>query len=285
LIPRHPTKKARKKLHFLAGPKGHLLMPSHTNLTPPETPRQSFQPRCFLCSTPVLYQQSVCPNAQTLLAYDIDHDEDLVLVLNCKQWSCRWCSTRKIAALASRTRLAEPNRLLTLTVNPALFNTPRDAFDATRRQVPVFFAQVRQRFDSVEYLRVTEATRLGWPHYHCMVRSPYLPHPVIKSIWSKLTGAVIVDVRQVHHTFKAYTYLVKYLSKVHSLEWTERHVSFSRGFFPPIEPGQALKRNLTNLLRIDQHPYNYLAQHYAGRPLCQTTPGTFLVGLEPPPST
>jgi len=247
--------------------------------TPPDPPRQVFQAVRFICSLPMLYDISVCPNAQTLLAHDIDFDENLVLVLPCKQWSCRSCSTKKIAALAYRTGQAQPNRLLTLTINPARHETPRAAFDATRRQVPVLFTQLRQRFGEVEYLRVTEVTRLGWPHYHCLVRSPYLPHPVVKSLWDKLTGATIVDVRQVDKSFRAYTYLVKYLSKIHALEWTERHVSFSRSFFPNDTADLRPKRNLTGKTVVPQHPYNYLEEHYHGKEIAQTSPGTFRVDL------
>lgn len=254
-----------------------MALPSH--LTPPEPERQSFQPRRFLCSTPTLYASPICPNAQTLLAHDVDRDENLVLVLPCKQWACRWCSSRKIAALAFRTKLAKPNRLLTLTVNPARHETPRDAFDATRRQVPVLFTQLRKRFGDIEYLRVTETTRLGWPHYHALLRSQYLPHVVVKNAWAKLTGAVIVDVRQVKQCFAAYTYLCKYLSKMSNLQWTERHVSYSRSFFPPDPQIDPPKRNLQQKTYVPQHPFNYLLNHYEGDSVCQTTPGTFLVDL------
>jgi len=250
--------------------------------SPPQPPSQPFEPHFLLCSLPALYNLSVCFNAQTLLAHDIDYDENLVLVLPCKQWSCRFCASRKIAALAYRTGQANPNRLLTLTINPRLHETPRAAFDATRRQLPVLVAEIRKRFGEMEYLRVTETTRLGWPHYHCLVRSPYLPHPVIKSMWDRLTGATIVDVRTVDKSFKAYYYLVKYLSKMHSLEWTERHVSFSRKFFPPQSADERPKRNLAGKTIVPQHPYNYLEEHYHGQRIAQTSPGTFRVDIGDP---
>jgi len=232
---------------------------------PPQPPRQPFRAHFLICNPATLWALSICPAAQTLLAHDIDYDENLVITLPCKQWSCRYCAHRKIATLAAKTALAEPNRLLTLTVNPALYEEPRHAFDSTRRQIPVLFAQLRIRFEEVEYLRVTEATRLGWPHYHCMVRSPYLPHPVIRDAWAKLTGATIVDIRQVTKCFKAYFYLMKYLSKIHSLEWTERHVSTSKGFFRPEPPGQERKRNLFGKTIVPQHPYNYLEDRKSTR--------------------
>jgi len=262
--------------------KENTAMPSSKHSTLPTPPRTPFVPHFLICSFNTLYALSLCPNAQTLLAHDIDHDENLVLALPCKQWNCRWCACRKIAALSYRTSLAKPNRLLTLTVNPALYETPREAFDKTRRCVPSLFSALRKRFLEVEYLRVTELTRLGWPHYHCLVRSPYLPHTVVKSAWSQLTGATIVDVRQVDKAFKAYSYLVKYLSKLHEIEWTERHVSYSRRFFPASTDDAYPKRNLFGKTIVPLHPYTYLEQNYHGQRIAQTSPGTFRVDLGDP---
>jgi len=249
--------------------------------TDPQPPRQPFRAHFLLCSLPTLYNLSICLNAQTLLAHDIDHDENLVITLPCKQWSCRFCASRKIAMLSRRTALANPNRLLTLTIDPSRYESPRHGFDETRRQVPVLIANLRKRFNEVEYLRVTELHKSGWPHYHLMVRSPYLPHPVVRDAWTALTGATIVDLRQVTKAFKAYYYLVKYLSKLHRIEWTDRHVSFSRGFFPPETPDPTLKRNLLGKTIIPQHPYNYLDEHYHGQRISQTSPGTFRVDISP----
>jgi hypothetical protein len=91
------------------------------------------------------------------------------------------------------------------------------------------------KYGEVEYLRVTEVTKKGWPHYHLLLRSGFLPHKVVKTLWAELTGATIVDLRQVKKSFSAYQYLVKYLSKLHRLEWTERHVSVSKNFAPKVE--------------------------------------------------
>jgi hypothetical protein len=69
---------------------------------------------------------------------------------------------------------------------------------------------------------------------------------------------------------------------MHHLDWTERHVSYSKAFFPPTDSSNGFKRNLKKVFIVPMHPYNYLRTHYEGRPICQTTPGTFRVDLEPP---
>jgi hypothetical protein len=206
-----------------------------------------------------------CPHAQTLSFWGPDGETECLIPLACNQWSCRWCATRKIRALARRTRDAKPNRLLTLTVDPARYDSPRAAFDQTRRLVSVLVSKLRKRFGELEYLRVTEVTRRGFPHYHLLVRSPYLPHPVVKAEWQRLTGATIVDVRQVPPTWSAVTYLTKYLSKLHDLEWTNRHVSYSRRFFPPAVPvDDDDPLGALGVTVIHSHPRSYLLEHHSG---------------------
>ena len=174
----------------------------------------------------------VCPRSQTLLSYSLTHSATVLFVLPCGTWSCRVCAEAKIKKLAHAVQAAQPNRLLTLTVNPALYESRKDAWEKTRKLVPILIRTLRKRFGSIEYLRVTEVTSAGWPHYHLLVRSDYLPQQVVKNEWSKLTGATIVDLRKVTRSWSAYKYLVKYLSKLHRLEWTNRHVSLSKNFVP-----------------------------------------------------
>ncbi len=219
----------------------------------------------------------VCPHAQTLVAYSHVYHADVVFVLSCRRWSCRPCSKTKIRKLAFGVKAAKPTRLLTLTVDPSLYDSPKAAWDATRKKVPLLVRKLRERFGEVEYLRVTEVTKRGWPHYHLLVRSGFLPHTVVKQYWAEMTGAKIVDLRQVKRSFEAYGYLVKYLSKLHKLEWTERHVSVSRNFIPKDEfkPDDRLVCDEGTLHRF--HPANYVAEYYEGRTLKRLSDGCHVV--------
>lgn len=219
----------------------------------------------------------VCPYAQTLYAYSTTHQVPVLFVLPCKRWSCRVCAEAKIKKLAHSVRSARPNRLLTLTVDPSLYVSPRHAWEETRKSVPILIRNLRKRFGEVEYLRVTEVTKAGWPHYHLLVRSSYLPHSVVRSLWNELTGARIVDVRQVTKSFKAYQYLVKYLSKLHKLEWTERHVSYSRNFIPEDkwEPDNPL--DYAGESFHSYHPANYVVEHCVGATLYRLSDHCHLV--------
>ena len=209
----------------------------------------------------------VCPYAQTLTAYSYTLHAEIMFVLSCRRWSCPVCSKSKIRKLAFGVRTAKPTRLLTLTVDPSRYETPKAAWESTRKKVPLLVRALRKQFGEVEYLRVTEVTRRGWPHYHLLVRSGFLPHAVVKRLWSEMTGAKIVDLRQVTRSFEAYSYLVKYLSKLHKLEWTERHVSVSRNFIPKddFSPDDKLTCGQGTLHKY--HPANYAAENYLGRTL------------------
>ncbi len=226
-----------------------------------------------LGSTMSLFQE--CFHGQTLEAYSTKYNRTVWLLLPCNQWSCRLCAARKISRLASKTNRAEPNRLLTLTIDPSKWDSPRESFDGTRRQVPELVRKLRLKFGSVEYLRVTELTNKGWPHYHLLIRSGFLPQPVVKEIWASLTGATIVDLRQVKNKFQTYIYLVKYLTKMHKLAWTTRHVSTSRNFFPPEPPVEKNTLGLTSKTVIESNPAKYLFSMFRGATLVELTHGVY----------
>jgi len=219
-----------------------------------------------------------CPHAQTLEAYSARFACTVWIALPCKQWSCRHCAHIKIKQLSVKTEAAKPNRLLTLTVDPALFDNPRHAFDETRRKVPECMRFLRTRFGECEYLRVTELTRNGWPHYHLMVRSPYIPHDVVKRKWQDLTGALIVDLRQIKQKLSCYTYLVKYLSKMHKIGWTERHVSYSRNFFPADDRPPREDLALSDQCVIESHPSTYIYSRFRGAKLTALGVNLFALG-------
>lgn len=216
-----------------------------------------------------------CPAAQTLVAISQRHQRLIFCLLPCRTWGCRPCSNAKVRRISYRVNQAKPNRLLTLTIDPALYDEPRQAFDQTRRKIPDLIKSLRPRFGEVEYLRVTELTAKGWPHYHLLVRSGYLPHPVVRDNWTKLTGATIVDLRQIHNRFKTYTYLVKYLAKMHNLGWSSRHMSYSRKFFPKEDdPPESLdelsERRIENL-----HPSHYFKLQYPDDSIEVLAPGVY----------
>lgn len=243
----------------------------------PAVRQPSIYPCPFLVAPANLLIENICTRAQSLLARIIGGDSSVLIGLGCKQWTCRFCAAVKIKRLSWLTMRAEPNRLLTLTVDPTLYRDQRHAFDATRARVAELIRALRVRFGDIEYLRVTEATKKGFPHYHLLVRSKFLPQAVVKNIWEQLTGAKIVDLRQVTKTFGAYNYLTKYLTKMHNLDWTERHVSYSKKFFPTDPKKDERPSDLGDFQRVQQHPYEWLANYCPDQTLIQQAPMRWLL--------
>lgn len=244
------------------------------------------QPQPLVVTPANLLALGNCPHAMTLTAWAADRHARLLFSTTCHRWSCGWCARQKIKKLAHLTALAGPNRFLTLTLDPWLrdaagrqagprYSSPRVAFEETAPMVSQLMKRLRQRFGEIEYLRVTEVTQQGWPHYHMLLRSAYLPHAVVKEAWQSLSGATIVDVRQVKKEFRAYWYLVKYLANLRDKSWTDRHVSYSRGFFPcPVnEPSD--RQPLTDKYQDPRHPHHYLAEEWPDDVVLPIAPGIF----------
>jgi len=243
------------------------------NLVPPGQPME------FQVDEYKLRDITCCPWAKTAIATHPAYSSNLLLIRPCKRWGCPVCSQQKIRALAQGVHAANPDRLLTLTVDPANHDDPELAWLDTKRKPAEFFRMLRARGIKCEYLKVTELTKKGYPHYHCLLRSDYIPQPVAKAAWNKLTGASIVDIRQVTKQFSAFTYLVKYLTKLHRLDWTDRHVSYSRGFFP-CPPSQDDHSNdlLVRIVEtVDEHPYAYAVRKYRNQPLTRLSPYRWLL--------
>ena len=240
-------------------------METTTTVPPP----RDYQPKPFLVQPQSCFSLHICPTASSSIRQPPGPTPAILAAVSCQRWGCPHCARAKISRLAAQTVLAAPNRLLTLTIDPSWYESPRAAFEKTAKLVPELIRKLRLRFGSIEYLRVTEVTKKGWPHYHLLVRSSYLPHIVVKSLWEKMTRAHIVDLRQVTKSFSAYYYLVKYLSKMHRLDWTERHLSTSKDFFPPKQPQPKRQGIVGKPQFLHIHPIAYLAEWYRGQTITQ----------------
>lgn len=249
--------------------------------TEPRPPKPPPWPHKVLISGTYFHENPICETSQTTLAKHAVTGQEFLFARQCKRWCCPICSRAKISRLAYLVTGAQPTRLVTLTIDPAKHGSERDAFEETSPKCAELFRRLRERFGKIEYLRVTEVTKAGWPHYHHLVRSGFLPQPLIKAIWNKMTGASIVDVRQVHSSFNSYMYLTKYLSKMHHLGWTDRHVSYSKSFFrEPVNPAKEDSAYI-NIRREFSHPHHFLSINYAGQEVLQVSPSAWLLsGLE-----
>jgi hypothetical protein len=146
-------------------------------------------------------------------------------------------------------KLANPNRFLTLTCRRKDNQTPRQAFDHSRRQVSELAKKARNEGNEFEFFRVLENTKAGWPHYHLLLRSPFIRHEQLRGWWRLLTGHEIVDIRKINDQRDATDYVFKYVVKQREIAYTSRRISWSRHFFPPAEKPPPLETEFTGWSR------------------------------------
>lgn len=225
-----------------------------------------------------------CPWATSILVIDPETEELKLCPVTCKRWGCEWCAVRKIKKLAYLTNGASPSRMMTLTIDPALYESPKDAWEQTTDKIPELVRLLRaepvrawkeakksKRPSAInrpepmefEYLKVTELHKSGWPHWHLLCRCPFIPRQWLTDAWASLTGATRVDLKKIASTFSSFRYLVKYLTKLHRIDWTDRHVSYSQHFFKDEDKEKMLYPEQTIEERTDEHPWMYLSRRYS----------------------
>jgi len=218
-----------------------------------------------------------CPSATTWECVELATDKRAIIAIPCKRWGCKWCGQKKAFHLAAKCETAKPNRLITLTVAPAFFESPHQAYQKTRRKVADFAKTLRKTLKEFAYFRVLEATKAGWPHYHFLARCPYIPQPTISRVWNELTGAPIVDVRAIKTGMNVFKYVLKYLCKQTHIPWTNRRISWSHDFFPKPETTARRHNPYVEGVRRTQHPADFIQAKYPDQIIVQRQPGVWVV--------
>ena len=222
-----------------------------------------------------------CHWATTASGWDVNSEKYVVVAITCKRWGCPYCAIRKIRRLAWLSRNAEPNRLLTLTLTgpdkdgrPGRYPDAKTAWIESSKAFPELIRFIRKNVSECEYLRVLELQDNGMPHYHCMLRSGFLKHSIVHAEWKRLIGEPSnwqsnvpmpkqwagLHLKKIDDTFKTFRYLVKYLTKLHKIEWTDRHVSYSKGFFMAEDLEDVEYAKLDELTKYEQHPWVWLKE-------------------------
>jgi len=221
-----------------------------------------------------------CPWATTVHAWSAALNCEILIAQECKRWGCNVCGRKRSTHLAKRVELAKPNRLITFTTWTLAYPTPREAYDGTRRALRQVVAKLRRRYTEFEYLRVLERHKNGYPHYHCVVRSPYIPQKELSELWAELTMSPIVDVRKIKQRDRVYYYVMKYLAKQSHIPWTNRRVAWSRNFFRDDgwTPPDTLK--LSGREWHDLHPSDYAATLDQTKALMPLSNNAWKIGTE-----
>ena len=195
-----------------------------------------------------------CPYGQTLQAWSRTLDCEVIMLLPCKRWGCRHCGVVRAADLSRRIVEAKPNKFITLTVANSNFDSPRHAYDETRRRLPKWSARVRKVVGEFEYCRVLEVTKEGWPHYHLLARCQYIPQATLSQFWAEQTASKIVDVRAIRDGQNSVNYCCKYLRKQAYCPFTTRRVSWTKNFFPKTKAEPKTDWDLIDKEHKTDHP-------------------------------
>lgn len=254
------------------------------------------KPPRYLVPNPATFKNfSCCPWAKSVLVKDCETDYVVLRPVTCKRWGCAYCAPRKIKKLAFLTNGAQPNRWIRLGVKPDLYETPEAAWRHTSPLVPELCRRIRKKRGECEYLRVAEihngTTRykemqepgkaFGFPHYHAMLRSSFIPQKELSDMWAELASAPHVYIAKIDQTFSSFRYMTKYLTKLHRIEWTDRHVSYSKNFFRP-EDMEKLAWPARDLIETrDEHPWQYLANNFPEDEVALREDGSYLLPYKP----
>lgn len=197
-------------------------------------------------------QPRLCPYAIATTAYDMLDQQKHLVSSGCRRWQCPQCAAIRKAHLIRRIMRAAPNRMLTLTCRHE--HSPNKQLANIRKHLPKLVVRLRRSHGSIEYIRILEQCADGYPHFHLLCRSGFLPQAEIRKQWEALTGARIVDVRKAHG--KSAAYVAKYIAKALEIqnEWGRQRLSVSRSFWRPE------KENPNPLIGFDrttEHPTEY----------------------------
>ena len=111
----------------------------------------------------------------------------------CKSHYCESCS--RGLGLKLRAKLVEAIQgwqasipvMVTLTIDPKIFDSPAEEMDFVRKKslISQLIRELKRRgfLTSPNYFGVIEFQENGWPHWHVLIDSSFLPIAAINSIW------------------------------------------------------------------------------------------------------
>ncbi|MBA7540042.1 hypothetical protein ES705_32331 [subsurface metagenome] len=137
----------------------------------------------------------------------------VIIPTTCKSWWCTKCKIPKSLRLIERICTGDPERMITLTSNPAASLSPTDAVNLMKAGWVRLLRKIKKTFAPFEYVLIWERTKRGWPHIHAAVRGSYIPHAWLKYWWKVYTSAPIVHITKINSERHAARYLAKYFIK------------------------------------------------------------------------
>lgn len=167
--------------------------------------------------------------------------------------------------------------MLTLTCGRPAGREPAEVWDQTRRQVPELMRALRKKYGPIEYARVMELHKSGYPHYHLLVRSNWLDKQDVAAIWESLTDAFIVDIRRIIPDRGVEKYVAKYLTKQLAVPFCRQRMTSSRGYFPPQDPKTKSDWNFIERTQEWVHIRDFVERYYPDAELDWISPAHAII--------
>lgn len=136
-------------------------------------------------------------------------------MLYCKRWSCPTCRPKNRWRVILNADAGRATAMLTLTIDPARYDTPDDAARDMVRGWRLFRRRLAKDkgIENLPFCVVFEQHKSGWPHMHLLIRSKFIAWGYIKRVWQETVGASHVHIRAIRGGRSASHYISKYIGK------------------------------------------------------------------------
>jgi len=152
--------------------------------------------------------------------------------LYCRSWTCDICAPRRRLQLMAACASGDPNRFITITVNPRIGTSPADRLRLLARAWRVAVQRIRRRYPeyAFNYFAIVEATENGEPHLHILVRGTFIPQAWLSAVMGEIIDSPIVDIRKIKNRKQVISYVAKYVTKAPAQFGTSKRYWHSRDY-------------------------------------------------------
>lgn len=182
---------------------------------------------------PESQQSTACPKGALVACHD---GARRIVPAPCGRWQCKNCGWRLAQKLATRIGLTRIDRFVTLTLRANDWDATIHQLDFINASWRSLYKRIKRKFPNEElgYVKVVEFTKVGTPHLHIALQSPFLSQRWLSRNWRELTGSHIVDIRKITSQRSVARYLSKYLTKSTVTVAHRRKYAASRRFLPQL---------------------------------------------------
>jgi len=177
--------------------------------------------------------------------------------LPCRSWHCEYCAPRRKSQLQALAASGDPNRFITLTINPAIGTSQEARLKILSHAWKVIIKRLRYLHPQqpIQYLALVEATKNGEPHLHILYRGPYVKQSLLSAAMEEIAASPIVDIRRIRGLREVIRYVAKYVTKApaqfgtskrywHSADYDLAKDTYEQARFRPSEPWRIVREDI-----------------------------------------